>query len=336
MTDDLLIRYATRDDAELIVGMCHRLGEAEGEPQTDFTVADYLEEGFGADSIFKGLIAERNGQPVGYTIYERDYDSDRMQRAVLMSDLFVEASARGLGVGRVLAAATAKAGRDDFGAELMFWMVLHNNPQARAFYRRLGAEEQIETRWFYAEGERFADLARRQPPAGVTLRSARRDDLPTLARFQADLLSEMGEGDLPDDIEGAFARDLFGAAPFLAAVLAEDSNGPLGFVTAWPVYGTLFAQRWWLLSDLYVVGRARGRGTAGALMGEMARRAAAAKAKFLLWPVFASNLKAIAYYERIAEEDKRDLACTLSGDAFRRLVAESPEIRASAAPKTRP
>jgi GNAT superfamily N-acetyltransferase len=78
------------------------------------------------------------------------------------------------------------------------------------------------------------------------------------------------------------------------------------------------------LSDIYVEPEARGRGIGDSLMGEVARRAGAAGAGYLIWPVYDRNRKARDYYARIAVEEPYTVYSTLAGEAFERLLAVAP------------
>jgi hypothetical protein len=59
-------------------------------------------------------------------------------------------------------------------------------------------------------------------------------------------------------------------------------------------------------------------------MGAVARRAEAAGAAYLIWPVYDRNLNARDYYARIAVEEPYTIYSTLTGAAFDRLLALEP------------
>ena len=107
----------------------------EGEAHTEDGV---LRDGFGATPRFSLLIAEVDDAPAGYAMYHAAYDSDIAAPSVWLVDLWVEARARRLGVGRALMRALARE-TVRTGARTIEWCVLEQNERAIAFYRALGA-----------------------------------------------------------------------------------------------------------------------------------------------------------------------------------------------------
>jgi len=72
--------------------------------ETDFklTAEAYLRDGFGLRPAFAGLVAEEEGQVMGYLLYHFGYDFDGAFRNLHVADLFVGSSARRKGIGRAL------------------------------------------------------------------------------------------------------------------------------------------------------------------------------------------------------------------------------------------
>ena len=85
------------------------------------------------------LLAEFNGQAVGYLLYHQGYDVDRGGRILYVIDLFVREGARRHGAGRALMEAAAEICHRLGGREL-FWSVYAPNTMAQVFYERLGAK----------------------------------------------------------------------------------------------------------------------------------------------------------------------------------------------------
>ncbi|MEM7021290.1 MAG: GNAT family N-acetyltransferase [Pseudomonadota bacterium] len=135
------MRSARAEDAAAIVKLVHLFEQEDGKSAARLTVADVLEQGFGERPRFRTLIAERDGQSVGYAIFYPSYDTEHAARGHYLQDLFVARGARGLGVGRALMADVARACMDD-GGQYLFWNALESNAGARAFYRRIGAREE--------------------------------------------------------------------------------------------------------------------------------------------------------------------------------------------------
>jgi GNAT superfamily N-acetyltransferase len=98
-----------------------------------------LRDGFGANPAFFGLVAEENGQVIGYLLYHFGYDSDRAERRLDIADLYVEKTRRNQGAGKALMAQAAKIARDA-GAEQMVWSVFKPNEIGTRFYEGIGAQ----------------------------------------------------------------------------------------------------------------------------------------------------------------------------------------------------
>ena len=139
---EITIRSATRDDADSVVKL-----ELEFEDYlssigdtypTSLDRNTYLEDGFGEDAAFSGLVAETGGNVIGYLLYHPGYDVDRGGRTLHVIDLFVTEQARGKGVGRALMETTAEICREAGGVELI-WAVFLKNKLAMTFYEKLGA-----------------------------------------------------------------------------------------------------------------------------------------------------------------------------------------------------
>jgi ribosomal protein S18 acetylase RimI-like enzyme len=304
--------------------MCAGLSAAEGLGiLSRFTAEAFRRDGFGSDPAFSCLIAEGEGEAMGYALYCRDYDTDRLCRSAYLADLYVETAARGQGIGRALMATVARDSRAA-GARLMMWSVLKSNQTARRFYATIGEEidDQIETG---AVADRFRTLVTDVPTDGVSLRTAAADDTPLLERFLSAMLADIG---LPQRLGGAarFRADGFGRDPAFTAVIAERAGSPVGYALFWPTYDTESARRGGWLSDLYVAPEARRHGVARQLLAEVARHTAARDGRYLVWLVHESNRQARAFYRRHAEEWHDGLACVCAGEQFEALADSAAVI----------
>ena len=134
------IRPARPDDAPLLARMVDGLLASLGEPRFEFDASErLLRDGFGTEPRFKAIIAEQDGEPVGYALFWTIYDTELGAASLFLSDLMVVERARGRGIARDLMAEVARrtiAG----GMPRMVWEVLEGNTRARAFYRRIARE----------------------------------------------------------------------------------------------------------------------------------------------------------------------------------------------------
>jgi GNAT superfamily N-acetyltransferase len=134
------IRPAQRDDSDAVK---HMLGEfveyldaiepSEGEADLDYLI----DQAFGPNPVCKTLIAERDGQPVGYVSFHPGIWE--IWRSVYVISLFVRAEARGTGAGRALMDAVKDVARTQ-AAKRIVWEVWSKNPLAIDFYKSIGGE----------------------------------------------------------------------------------------------------------------------------------------------------------------------------------------------------
>jgi GNAT superfamily N-acetyltransferase len=82
--------------------------------------------------------AWRGDRLVGYACLYWHFSSTRAVETVLMNDLYVEAEARGEGVGRALIEAAAEVGRER-GSPILEWSTAPDNATAQRLYDSTGA-----------------------------------------------------------------------------------------------------------------------------------------------------------------------------------------------------
>jgi GNAT superfamily N-acetyltransferase len=106
--------------------------------------AQLLADGSGID----GLVAERDGQPVGIAHYRSHPDTFSGGRDWFLDDLFVDPEARGAGAGRALIEAIAERSAGTGGS--LRWITADDNHTAQALYEKVATR----TRWVMYEVRR--------------------------------------------------------------------------------------------------------------------------------------------------------------------------------------
>ena len=101
--------------------------------------------GTGTGPRLEGLVAERNGNLVGYALFYPVYGSFRARWRMWLEDLFVDPEERGSGAGRKLMVELARIA-DARGWYAVDWEVLDWNESALGFYQHLGASR-IASDW---------------------------------------------------------------------------------------------------------------------------------------------------------------------------------------------
>ncbi len=80
--------------------------------------------------------------------------------------------------------------------------------------------------------------------------------------------------------------------------VAEESKELLGFVQLFPIFSSVSMKRTWLLNDLFVDEKARGKGIASALLNSAHKFGKITKSKWLLLQTAADNFTAQRVYEK--------------------------------------
>lgn len=136
-----VVRAARREDCEAIATLASELREALGEPRGLLTGERILADGFGPSPEFELLLAEFDGEAVGYALYMPTYEPAYGARGLFLADLYVRSAARGLGIGRSLFSAVRDAAARD-GRVFVWWVSDPANARSESFYEDLGVQMQ--------------------------------------------------------------------------------------------------------------------------------------------------------------------------------------------------
>ncbi len=134
----VVVRAMTPDDAPAIARMASALSAHEGADPPPFDAAAVRRWGFGPDRRFDGVVAERDGNPVGYALFHDGFHVGRGRPGLLLMDLYAEPPVRRCGIGRALMAAVAETARRR-GGSWVVWQAHPDNVEGLAFYRAIGA-----------------------------------------------------------------------------------------------------------------------------------------------------------------------------------------------------
>ena len=134
-----IVRFATREDVPVIVSLIRELAAYERlEHLATATPARLELQLFGDKPACECLVAEQDGEPVGFALFFHNFSTFLCQKGLYLEDLFVRPTARGTGLGTLLLQRLARiAVERDCGR--FDWAVLDWNVDAQAFYKRMGA-----------------------------------------------------------------------------------------------------------------------------------------------------------------------------------------------------
>ena len=100
---DIRIRFATADDAGLLLQLIRQLAAYERAPNAvTATEEDLRRYGFGLERQFEALLAFLDGEPAGLALFHPRFSTWLGRPGLYLEDLFVARAARGKGVGRRL------------------------------------------------------------------------------------------------------------------------------------------------------------------------------------------------------------------------------------------
>ena len=131
--DKVIIREANRNDAKAIHELIVELAVFENAPnEVKVTVEDLEEDGFGPDPAFKCIVAESNGDVVGFALYYMRYSTWK-GRCVYLEDFLVKKEMRSQGIGDLIFKEIL-AISEKLNVRLITWQVLDWNESAIKFY----------------------------------------------------------------------------------------------------------------------------------------------------------------------------------------------------------
>jgi GNAT superfamily N-acetyltransferase len=153
------IRFGERSDVPLILRLIKALSVYEKLEDRVVATEEKVEKAlFGPRPYAETLIAELDGEPVGFALFFHNFSTFLAQPGIYLEDLFVEPEHRGAGIGRALLSRLAEIAIErDCGR--LEWAVLDWNKDAIGFYERLGAQPQDEWTVYRLTGEPLRRLA---------------------------------------------------------------------------------------------------------------------------------------------------------------------------------
>lgn len=155
----LQIRSASEPDLALILFFIRELALYEKLAHKVVATEELLRRTlFGERQYAEVLIAEADGDPVGFALFFHNYSTFLARPGIYLEDLFVKPEARGRGYGKALLARLAAIATERECGRVE-WAVLEWNEPSIAFYRSLGAVPLDDWRLFRLTGEALEALA---------------------------------------------------------------------------------------------------------------------------------------------------------------------------------
>ena len=152
------IRFATEDDAALIVEFIREI--AEYEKMSDEVIAneELIREWIFKKNKAEVIFAMENGKEVGYALFFHNFSTFMGRAGIYLEDLFVKPEYRGKGYGKALITELAKI-TVERGCGRLEWTCLDWNTPSINFYLSLGARKMDEWTNYRLTGDSLNALA---------------------------------------------------------------------------------------------------------------------------------------------------------------------------------
>ena len=155
----VLVRTLGQADVPRLLELIDGLADYERLSRPDPDARDRLvADALASPPRFRTLLAEVEGEVVGYAIYFYTYSTFRARPSLYLEDVFVLPERRGEGAGLALFRACAREAVAQ-GCARMEWQVLSWYRPSIEFYERLGARHLDDWLPFRLEGEALARVA---------------------------------------------------------------------------------------------------------------------------------------------------------------------------------
>jgi GNAT superfamily N-acetyltransferase len=155
------IRPAAPGDAATVLRFTRELAAFEREPDAVVATEEMMDEAlFGDRPAAEALIAEIDGEAVGFALFFHNFSTWMGRRGIWLDDLYVTPAARGAGIGGRLLARLAQIAVERNCARLEWWVLDWNEPAINV-YDSLGAETMSEWTVRRLSGDTLAALAAR-------------------------------------------------------------------------------------------------------------------------------------------------------------------------------
>ena len=137
---DFEIRKASVKDSDKIINLIKELAVYEDLLSEVKVSKKLLEENlFSKHSSAEVLLAHKEDDFLGYSLYFRSFSSFLGRPGIYLEDLYVRKGFRGNGIGKALLCRVAKK-TIEIGGKRLDWSVLNWNRNAIAFYEKIGAK----------------------------------------------------------------------------------------------------------------------------------------------------------------------------------------------------
>lgn len=156
--ENLIFRYAVREDAGLILSFIRELAEYEHLQNEVIATEDLLKEWIFDKEKAEVLFAVVDGKEVGIALFFHNFSTFLGRAGLYLEDLYVKPEYRGKGIGKAFLKKLAQIAVER-GCGRLEWVCLDWNQPSIDFYRSLGAVSMEEWTIYRVAGETLKKLS---------------------------------------------------------------------------------------------------------------------------------------------------------------------------------
>lgn len=155
---ELNIRFAEEKDVKLILDFIKELADYEKLLHEVVATEDILRETLFEKKAAEVVIAEHEGQPIGFALFFHNFSTFLGRPGLYLEDLYIRPEMRGKGYGKTLLAFLAKLAIERKCGRFEWWCIDWNEPSIN-FYKSIGAEPMDEWTVYRVHNEALTNLA---------------------------------------------------------------------------------------------------------------------------------------------------------------------------------
>ena len=156
--EDVTLRLAKEEDLSLILRFIKELADYEKLLHEVVATEDILRESLFERRAAEVVIAEYQGEPVGFALFFHNFSTFLGRPGLYLEDLYVRPEMRGKGIGKLLLSYLAKLALDR-GCGRFEWWCLDWNKSSIDFYKSIGAIPMDEWTVYRVCDKALEDLA---------------------------------------------------------------------------------------------------------------------------------------------------------------------------------
>lgn len=156
--EEFKLRETTIEDTGLILSFIKAIAEYEKMSNDVVATEETLRKSIFEDNRAKVLIAEENGEPIGFALYFFNFSTFIGKAGLYLEDIFLLPQCRGKGYGKEVFKVLAKIAVEN-SCERMEWVCLNWNTPSIEFYKSFGSFGMDDWTTYRLAGDKINDLA---------------------------------------------------------------------------------------------------------------------------------------------------------------------------------